>query len=91
MLTPLRGEEVSSRELITPMIGPSDKFVEALEHVRKGADGPYVTPVDWDDLISLLQTMFCEHEYEMRRMGGAPDDECSNECVSVCKKCGAER
>jgi hypothetical protein len=72
-------------------IGPSDKFVEALEQVRKRAESPYVTVGDWDNLIGLLQTMFCEHQFERKRMGGAPDDECSNESVSVCKKCGAEQ
>jgi hypothetical protein len=72
-------------------VGPSDKFVAALEQVRQRAEGPYITPGDFDNLIALLQTMFCEHEYELKRMGGPPDSECSNEQASVCKKCGAER
>jgi hypothetical protein len=78
-------------------VGPSDKFVAALQEIEKRVDRSdeggmgFVPRSCFDELLALLMTMFCEHEYELKRMGGPPDSECSNEQASVCKKCGAER
>lgn len=33
----------------------------------------------------------CQHEWESRRMGGDPANECSYERVTVCKHCGEEK
>lgn len=44
----------------------------------------------WFDPMDLMPTP-CEHKWETRRMGGPPDMAESNERVTVCRMCGAEK
>jgi hypothetical protein len=63
---------------------------DALESVRQRNVNPYVERGLFDDLLNVLAIAFCQHEFQTRRRGGAPDDAFSNERVTVCKHCGVE-
>lgn len=70
----------------------SELLVEELEKLRTKlyADQPQMM-VAINSLINLLQYSICDHVWECRRQGGAPDDEGSEEMVVVCETCGGEK
>lgn len=70
----------------------SEFLVEELEKLRTKlyADQPE-TMGTINGLINLLQYSMCDHDWEFRRRGGAPDDEGSEEIAVVCKTCGGEK
>jgi hypothetical protein len=61
-----------------------------LKAIREETPNPGPDIGSWDRLLCLLEVIYCDHKFVVKRLGGPPDMAESYEAVKVCDLCGYE-